>query len=246
MIKISKLSKHFGNLKVLDKINLSISQGEVVALVGPSGCGKSTLLHCVTGLDENYKGNIHLNNLEINEYLKVDRIAIVLQKYSNFHWLTVKKNIEASFINVNISEKDRNEKITSLLSDLNLVDFSNSYMNELSGGMQQRVAVARAIAQNTEIIALDEPFGSLDINNRLTLQLLLKKLNIKFRKTSLFVTHDIEEAIFLSDKVVVLSKIPSTVLVEYTSDFKDDIDPNVKYSSDFIKLKKEIEKHFLS
>ena len=242
MIEIKNLNKKFGKLEVLKNLNLSINKGEVVSIVGPSGCGKSTLLRCITGLDKNFQGEIKLSNLSNTEYLKSERIAVVLQKYSNFPWLNVTENIATAFINENTkTKKEQADIISNLLADIHIDKFSTSHINELSGGMQQRVAVARAIAQDTDIMAFDEPFGALDITNRNKLQLLFKDLNTKFDKTVLFITHDIEEAIFVSDRVAVLSKIPSYVFKTFESVHKKTNDKSIKYDKEFINLKKEIE-----
>lgn len=244
MIDVYNLNKSYGNLKVIENFNLSIAEGEVVALVGPSGCGKTTLLHCITGLVRDYEGTIKLDNLNSQEYLENKRIAIVLQQYSNFEWLTVRENIQIPFVSKNIIEIEESESVNNLLSYMNLNEFSNNFINELSGGMQQRVAVARALAQNTEILALDEPFGALDIQNRNSLQLFFLETQRKFKKTAIFITHDIEEAIFLSDKVAVLSKIPSTIIKLFDTRINNKDSNKLKYSSDFIAMKKEIEDTF--
>lgn len=242
MIEIKNLNKNYGKLEVLKNLNLSINKGEVVSIVGPSGCGKSTLLRCITGLDKNFQGEIKLSNLPNTEYLKSERIAVVLQKYSNFPWLNVTENIATAFINETTkSKKEQDEIIANLLADIHLDKFSKSHINELSGGMQQRVAVARAIAQDTDIMAFDEPFGALDITNRNKLQLLFKDLNTKFDKTVLFITHDIEEAIFVSDRIAVLSKSPSYVFKTFESIHKKDNDNRIKYDTQFVQLKKDIE-----
>jgi ABC-type nitrate/sulfonate/bicarbonate transport system ATPase subunit len=242
MIEIKNLNKSFGKLEVIKNLNLTINKGEVVSIVGPSGCGKSTLLRCITGLDKLFQGEINLVGLPNNEYLKSDRIAVVLQKYSNFPWLNVRENIETAFINETKKNKqEQNEIIETLLVDIHLDKFSESHINELSGGMQQRVAVARAIAQDTDILAFDEPFGALDNTNRNKLQLLFKELNTKFDKTVMFITHDIEEAIFVSDKIIVLSKSPSYVFKTFESIHKKDNNINIKYDTEFVNLKKEIE-----
>ncbi len=242
MIEVSGLNKSFGNLKVLQHLDLKIERGEVVSIIGPSGCGKTTLLRCVTGLDKIFSGQIKIEGLLNFDYLKNNRIAVVLQKFSNFSWLTVKENIMTAFIHENYKPKSEQELISlNLISELHLENFSNSYISQLSGGMQQRVAVARAIAQNSDIIALDEPFGALDIINRNKLQILFKELNTKFNKTVLFVTHDIEEAIFMSDRVCLLSKAPSCVKKEYFTSFKKNLNIDAKYNPSFVELRKEIE-----
>ncbi len=236
MIEIKNLNKSFGTLEVLKEFNLNIEKGETMALVGPSGCGKSTLLNCITGLENDFEGEITINNLPSKEYLKDKRIAVVLQKYSNFEWLTVIGNIENAFLNSSTSKLEKEEIINLLIKKTGLNGFENSYMNELSGGMQQRVAVARALAQNSEILAFDEPFGALDVENRVTLQNLFKIQLIENNLTAIFITHDIEEAILIAEKVAILKKIPSSI--SKILETKDIVN---KFSKEFTDMKKTIE-----
>ena len=241
MIEVKNLNKKFDSLNIINDFNLIIDEGETVAIIGPSGCGKTTLLHCITGLDTKYNGEVYLAKQKQIDYLAKKRIAVVLQQYSNFEWLNVEDNIKTAFIN-SILPKSENDKIlNTLLKELQLEKFSKYYISKLSGGMKQRVAVARALAQETEILAFDEPFGALDIPTRSSLQVLFKKINNSIRKTSLFITHDIEEAIFIADRIIVLSKRPTSIITEFKSDFKNIYDLNCKYSIDFIDLKKQIE-----
>ncbi|MCL6268155.1 ABC transporter ATP-binding protein [Flagellimonas myxillae] len=237
MIEIQGLTKRFGQLVVFENFNLSIRKGETVALVGPSGCGKTTLLNCVTGLDKNYDGQILINGLNSKEYLQEKRISIVLQRYSNFEWQTINENIRSAFVNRNITSEEQEKTINNLIERTGLLGFENSYINELSGGMQQRVAVARALAQSNEILAFDEPFGSLDIENRSSLQILFREQITKKNLTAIFITHDIEEAILVSERIAILKKIPSLVtkIIE-TNNITD------KYSQEFNSLKEEVEK----
>ena len=236
MIEIANLNKSFGSLKVLENFNLSVSSGEIVAIVGPSGCGKSTLLNCITGLDINYKGSIKLNGISSKQYLHNKRISVVLQKYSNFEWQTVTENIYTAFLNRKLNQKDQQERVADLIEKTGLKGFEDSYINELSGGMRQRVAVARALAQNTEIMAFDEPFGSLDIENRISLQRLFSSQIKENKLTALIITHDIDEAIVVSDKLIILKAIPSSVIEEINT--KNIID---KYSLEFTKIQEKIE-----
>ncbi|MEM7087351.1 MAG: ATP-binding cassette domain-containing protein [Bacteroidota bacterium] len=238
MIKIDGINKSFGALQVLKDFSLEVEQGEVVALVGPSGCGKSTLLNCITGLETQFEGNIYINGELQKQYLEHRRVGIVLQKYSNFEWMTTTENIETAFIrSEDISNQE--ETIQGLIRETGLTGFEDSYINELSGGMQQRVAVARALAQYTSILAFDEPFGALDVENRLLLQKLFRT-QVKHKDlTALFITHDLEEAILVSDKIAVLNKIPSSVRKIFRTDAINF--DNSKYSKEFIQLKEQIE-----
>lgn len=244
MISVKAFSKAFSDLKVIDNISFDITEGEFVSIIGPSGCGKTTVLRCIAGLDKQYIGTILISNKNSKDYLEDNRISVVLQKYSNFVWLTVYENVLTALINSKLSEVQKSGLVDSLLSELKIDKFKDFYINQLSGGMQQRVAIARALAQDNAIVALDEPFGALDISNRYIIQVLLKKLSIKHKKTVLFVTHDIDEAIFLSDKIIVLSKSPTTISKIFSTPFKNEFDTSIKYSTDFLNLKKEIELTF--
>ncbi len=245
IVEIKKFSKQYQNgLAVFEDISLEISHGEVVSFVGPSGSGKTTLLRCLIGLDNEYSGIIKIEGKERNEYLDENRIAFVFQKYSNFKWLNVYDNIAAAFHNKTISETEQKERTTAILEEVGLIGFENYYINQLSGGMQQRIAVARALVQDTDIIAMDEPFGALDMKIRESLQNLIKEINKKHKKTILFVTHDIEEALLISDKIVMLTKLPVKTIKVFNNDklyFKNNEDASVKYQKDFTDLRKQIE-----
>ncbi len=236
MIRIIELSKEFGSLEVIKGFNLHIKEGETIAIVGPSGCGKSTLLNCITGLDKNYHGKIEFKGVSAKSYLKNNRISVVLQKYSNFEWLTVKENIETAFINSKIDSNEKSKRIIRLLQKTGLYQFVNSRMNELSGGMRQRVAVARALAQKNEILAFDEPFGALDVENRISLQNLFKSQIKENNITALFITHDIDEAILISDRIIVLKEIPTSIIEIFQTQHLND-----RYSNDFNIMKHNVE-----
>src|SRR3990167_2022070 len=168
-------------LKVLKKISFKVKENEFLCILGPSGCGKTTILNAIAGFITFNKGKIFLDGELI---LKPTRkIAVVFQNYALFPWKTVKENISVG---------------------LRLNGFPNYYQNELSGGMQQRVAVSRALANNPEIILMDEPFGSLDSQTRINLQEQLLKIWHRHKKTIIFVTHDVDEAILLGDRILVL------------------------------------------
>jgi ABC-type nitrate/sulfonate/bicarbonate transport system ATPase subunit len=244
IIEVRQYSRKFENrLSVFENVSFEIGRGEIVSIVGPSGSGKSTLLRSIIGLDNGYSGSIRICGKDRGEYLKEKRIAFVLQKYSNFHWMNVYENVADAFHNKTIGLKEE-QIISSILEELGLSGFENYYINQLSGGMQQRLAVARALIQDTNIIAMDEPFGALDMKIREELQVLIKKINDKHKKTVLFVTHDIEEALFLSDKIIMLSKIPVKSLKIFGSSalsFKKEENPAVKYEKNFFDMRREIE-----
>jgi ABC-type nitrate/sulfonate/bicarbonate transport system ATPase subunit len=249
-IEIGHLRKQYGNsLLVFDGISFDVQPGKIISIVGPSGSGKSTLLHLITGLDKGFSGTITIDGIPSDDYLRTQRIAFVPQKYSNFRWLNVRDNIATAFLNKRSSKSEQDSIINSLLAEFELSQFGQYYIHQLSGGMQQRVAVARALAQDTDIIALDEPFGALDMKIRENLQLLFKEVNFHHQKTVLFVTHDIEEAIFLSDTIIVFSKLPIEklqVFDEKIARFKGERNPAIKYDKAFTNLRRQIEEYILN
>lgn len=192
------------SFEALKNINLNIRSGEFVCILGSSGCGKSTLLSLLTGLNRAKEGKILVDGEEIKGP-GIDR-AVVFQHYSLFPWLTVKGNVLFGIkqSGKKYSKKERDELADSYIESVGLASAKNRYPNQLSGGMKQRVAVARALALESDILLLDEPFGAIDPKLRLELQELVSKLCVEHKKTVVFITHDIDEAILLADRVVVM------------------------------------------
>ena len=238
MIKVVNLKKSFDNIKVISDISFEINKGEIVTFLGPSGSGKTTLLNCLTGLDNQFEGDIEINGLMQNKFLKEDRMALVTQKYGNYPWMTVEENIK-----LGLDEKENFGKVNDIIDKIELKGFENYFSNQLSGGMQQRVALGRAILQNSDILVMDEPFGALDYMTRANLQKMLKEINNKYRKTIVFVTHDIEEAIYLSDRIFILSKTPTVIAKEIVlpPTISQMNTSEIKYKEVFIKVRSEIE-----
>ncbi len=197
------------NFVVLDNVNLEVGDGEFVSVLGPSGCGKSTLLEMIAGLQAPSGGEITIDGLPIEK--NRTKPAIVFQHYGLFPWLTVQKNIEYGLKIRGIDRKTRNKITNEHIEMVNLNGFAKFYPHELSGGMQQRVALARALANNPDILLLDEPFAALDAQTREMCQRELLNLWKQTRVTIIFVTHDVGEAIFLSDRVMVMSKNPGAI-----------------------------------
>ncbi|MGN0342056.1 MAG: ABC transporter ATP-binding protein [Roseburia sp.] len=201
----------------LEDINLSIEEGEFICILGPSGCGKSTLLSLLEGLNVCSKGGIFIDGNEIKGP-GTDR-AVVFQHYSLFPWLSAKKNIIFGIKqgNKKYSKAERNELADEYLRNVGLEDAADKYPAQLSGGMQQRVAIARALAMEADILLMDEPFGAIDPKLRLELQELFSRLSKEKGKTVVFVTHDIDEAILLADRIIVMepgkvrAEIPVTI-----------------------------------
>jgi NitT/TauT family transport system ATP-binding protein/sulfonate transport system ATP-binding protein len=196
---VDGVSKVFGNTKALERIDLAIEDNDFLCILGPSGCGKSTLLRIVAGLEVPSTGKVLLDGQPV-ERPGPDR-GMVFQSYTLFPWLTVEKNIM-------FGRRSTAEKARQLIAQVGLKGFENHYPKQLSGGMQQRTALARALANDPKILLLDEPFGALDNQTRALMQELLLGIWEADRKTVLFVTHDIEEAIFMANRVAVMSARP--------------------------------------
>ncbi|MFQ5894766.1 MAG: ABC transporter ATP-binding protein [Nitrospinota bacterium] len=196
----------------LDGLNLTVREGEFVTVLGPSGCGKSTLLMILAGLYEKTAGEILLDGRSL-ERPGLDR-GVVFQDFALFPWLTVKGNIRYGLRQKGIGRAEQEERIRHYISLMALDGFDEVYPNRLSGGMKQRVAIARALAYDPEILLMDEPFGSLDAQTRANLQRVLVEVWQKTHKTVVFITHDVREAAFLADRVIVLSARPGRVMRE--------------------------------
>lgn len=204
------------NFTALKNVSFSIEEGEFVSVIGSSGCGKSTLLSILEGINPPTEGEIRINGKPVTG-TGSDR-GVVFQHYSLFPWMTARKNVAFGIKQVNktASRTERYQLADTFLEKVGLEQFKNKYPSQLSGGMQQRVAIARVLAMDTEILLMDEPFGAIDAKNRTILQELLLELweNATPRKTVVFVTHDIDEAIFLSDKIVMMTANPGRVYRE--------------------------------
>ncbi len=208
-------------MPALGDISFSVRQGEFVSIVGPSGCGKSTLLMCVAGLMSPTSGAVSLYGRNIDGPPK--EMVLVFQNYTNslFPWRTVLGNIMFALENKNIPYDRRVEIARSHLETVGLGgEFGKLYPWQLSGGMQQRVAIARGLAYGSEIILMDEPFASVDAQTRADLEDFLLSVWEKYSRSLLFVTHDIDEAVYLSDRVIVLSRRPSVVVDTITVDLE--------------------------
>ncbi len=194
----------------LNGVNLDIYNNEFICVVGPSGCGKSTLLNIIAGLHEPTSGEVLVDGVKV-EGTGVDR-GVVFQQYALFPWLTVRKNVEFGLrLKKELSKEQREEIAMKYIRMVGLEKFVNAYPKELSGGMKQRVAIARAYAVNPSLLLMDEPFGALDAQTRTQLQTELLKTWEEEKKTCFFITHDVEEAILLSSRVVVMSARPGRI-----------------------------------
>jgi NitT/TauT family transport system ATP-binding protein len=212
---VERLSKEFSTrgkgaaVRALDGIDLSIHAGEFVSLLGPSGCGKSTLLNIVAGFQRPTAGRVFHEGIEVTGPDR--RRTVVFQDYALFPWMSVQRNIEFGLKAQGVPVGERARIARDLVALVHLTGFEDRYPHEISGGMKQRAAIARALAPNPDILLMDEPFGALDAQTRVLLQEEVARLSVETKKTALFVTHSIEEAVFLGDRVVVMSARPGKI-----------------------------------
>lgn len=201
-----------GVIEVLRDINLEVKSGEFICIVGPSGCGKSTLVNIIAGLERVTKGKVECNLKEMNSP-GPDR-AVIFQDAALFPWLKVIDNIELGMKIIGVPRSERRKKATYYLEMVHLIEFKNYYIHQLSGGMRQRVAIARALSLESEILLMDEPFASLDSQTRYILHNELLRIWNDTKKTIIFITHSIDEAVLLADRIIVMSPRPSSIKKE--------------------------------
>lgn len=241
-LKIDNVSKVFGGngsqVIALDKTSFDVEEGEFVTILGPSGCGKSTILRIIAGLTDTSSGKALLDGTEISSPGR-DR-GMVFQSYTLFPWLTVQENIEFGLELKGAPKKERAEVALHYLELIGLKGFENHYPKNLSGGMKQRVAIARALANEPEILLMDEPFGALDAQTRAIMQEVLLNAWQESKKTILFVTHDVEEAIFLGDTVYVMTARPGRLKKKIPVPLKRPRVFEMKNSPIFLEKKQEL------
>jgi NitT/TauT family transport system ATP-binding protein len=222
----------------LDGVSLEVLPNEFTVIVGPSGCGKSSLLYLVAGLTEASAGEIIVNGKTVDGP-GPDR-GMVFQAYTLFPWLTVRHNVEYGLKRRGVAAQQRQREAERYLDEIGLKDFANHFPSQLSGGMMQRVAIARALANDPVILLMDEPFGALDSQTRHSMQKLLLKVWQHSQKTVAFVTHDIDEAILLGDRVLVMTARPGRIKAEISVDLPRPRDPAIALEPQFIALKRRI------
>ena len=216
LIDIDDASKTYvtassGRVHALERVNLNIAEGEFVCVVGPSGCGKSTLLRMLAGLDECDGGRLTLDGRDVEG--PSGKVGVVFQAANLLPWLTVRENVRLP-LRVGPRHEPNDTRIDDLLAMAGLADFGSRYPYELSGGMQQRAGICRALARNPQILLMDEPFGALDALTRERMNIELQRIWQTHRKTIMLITHSISEAIFLADRVIVMSARPGRVLAD--------------------------------
>src|SRR5918994_1611990 len=215
MLKVDHLGKTYGDgddaVEAIGDLEFEVRENEFVCIVGPSGCGKTTLLKCMSGLLAPTRGEVRLHDQRIEG--PPERMALVFQEYgrSLFPWMSVRQNVAFPLRRKRIARQDASQLVERAVESVDLTGFLDRYPWELSGGMQQRVAIARALAYQPEILLMDEPFASVDAQTRADLEDLVLELRARYGVTVVFVTHDIDESVYLSDRVVVLTRSPSHV-----------------------------------
>lgn len=209
LIEVHHVSKSFHQEHILKEISFQVHRGEVIAILGKSGCGKSTLLNLIGGFEKPTEGQITMDGKEVNHPSK--KCILLMQQYGLFPWRSVQKNVELALEGCSIPSKERTQRALHYIEMVGLSDKRHVFPHELSGGMQQRVAIARALAIQPEVILMDEPFAALDTFTRYHLQDELIQIQQKEQATILLVTHDIEEAIYLADRIFILSSHPGMI-----------------------------------
>jgi len=225
----------------LGGISFTVKQGEFVSIVGPSGCGKTTLMRCVSGLMKPTSGAVSMEGEEISSVPA--HLTLVFQDYSRslYPWLRVADNVDFPLKDSGLASADRRERVAQALADVGLTGHETKYPRQLSGGMQQRVAIARALAYRPSMLLMDEPYASVDAQTRASLEDMLLEVWERRNKTVLFVTHDIDESVYLADRVLVLSSGPSRVIADIEVNIprpRDQID--TKATPEFVELRAEV------
>lgn len=244
IVTVESLDLRFGKpglsqVVALDGLSMVIPDKQFAVIVGPSGCGKSSLLDVIAGLRDPSGGVCRIDGKVINGPGK--ERGMVFQNYSLFPWLTVLRNVEFGLSLQGKSQKETTERARYYVNAVGLSSFENAYPNQLSGGMKQRVAIARSLANDPQVILMDEPFGALDSQTRVVMQQLLLGIWEKEHKTVLFVTHDIDEALYLGEKVYVMSSRPGRIIDTIPVGFAHPRSYELSTSPEFIELKRRIQ-----
>ena len=242
ILRLEGLSKQYptknGPLTVLEPTSLTVGVSELVSIVGPSGCGKSTLLHIVGGLTMPTEGRVLLDGSEV-QGPGAER-GMVFQAYTLFPWLTVRRNVQFGPKQRGAKRAERERLADHFLDAVGLNGFRDHFPKQLSGGMRQRVAIARALANSPRILLMDEPFGALDAQTRTVMQELLLNIRCNERTTTLFITHDIDEAVFLSDRIFVMTARPGRLKAEIAVPFGPDRDAALRTTPEFFQIRAQV------
>ncbi|WP_420564512.1 ABC transporter ATP-binding protein [Thalassobaculum sp.] len=238
-VTVSGVTHSFGSLGVLGPLDLSVAAGEFVALVGPSGCGKSTLLRLVAGLVAPTGGSIAVDGVPVTG--PDPKRGMVFQQPALFPWLDIAANVRFGLDEQGVARTEGDRRAADWLAAVDIADFGKALPATLSGGMAQRAALARALAPEPDLLLLDEPFGALDSLTRRDMQALLERVRQRTSATVILVTHDVEEALFLADRVVVLSPRPGRVVAEVAVPFAHPRDDALRLSAAFMEARAAVE-----
>lgn len=241
-VSVNHLSHWFGaprnGVFVLNDVSLALATNEFVSVVGTSGCGKSTLLNIIAGLIDPTEGEVLVDGRPVRGPGR-DR-GVVFQTYTLFPWMPVWKNVHFALKKSSFSNKEKRELVSHFIETVGLRGFENAYPNQLSGGMRQRVAIARALVYKPDVLLMDEPFGALDAQTRGMMQELLLRVWEEHRITVMFITHDVDEAIFMSDRVLVMTARPGEIKKEFRVELPRPRNYEVMMSPQFVALKHAI------
>jgi NitT/TauT family transport system ATP-binding protein len=232
---VKKFPKENTELTAIENFNLVVKDEEFVCILGPSGCGKTTILRIIAGLETKTSGSVRLDDREITGPGQ-DR-GMVFQEFALFPWRTVQKNVEFGLEIKKVPKEERTRIANDFITLVGLKGFENSYPYQLSGGMKQRVGIARALANNPDVLLMDEPFGALDAQTRNLMQKELLRIRLQTKKTVVFITHSVDEACFLADRIVVMTGRPGSVKEIFTIDAPQ---PRDRASVEFASLRKKI------
>ncbi|GAA4425311.1 ABC transporter ATP-binding protein [Georgenia halophila] len=245
MLQVARLNKTYhspqGDTEAIRDLTFTVRAGEMVCIVGPSGAGKTTLLRCLSGLLPPSAGTVTLEGQQVTEPPK--GMAMVFQEYARslFPWLTVEQNVELPLKEKGLSKAERGPKVRAAIEAVGLDDVPNSYPWQLSGGMQQRVAIARAVAYEPHILLMDEPFAAVDAQTRADLEDLVRDLWKRLGLTLLFVTHDIDESVYLGQRVLVLSARPTVIMEDVAVGLPDERDQlTTRGDAEFARLRTHV------
>ena len=234
-VKVMNLTKKFDDLLVLDQISFDVKKGEFLCIVGPTGCGKTTFLNSLTKLYQPTSGEILINNEPVD--LNKHSVAYIFQEYSTMPWLTVEENVRFGLEIKHTDQETTDRKVNEYLEVVGLTKYRKYYPDQLSASMLQRVSIARAFATEPELLLMDEPYGQLDIELRFRLEDELVKLWQLTKTTVLFITHNIEEAVYLGNKIMILTNKPTTVKTTLINELPR---PRVIADPQFIELRNKV------
>ena len=237
-ISLNNIGQIYDGKKVLSDISFDVNESEFITLIGPSGCGKSTIFKIITGLEKNYTGNAIIDGTDIEKYQ--GKLAYMPQNDLLLDWRTLYKNAVLPMEIEKTDKKTMDERIKKLLPEFKLSGEEGKYPYELSGGMKKRTALLRTFLVDSDIMLLDEPFGALDAITRSEMQQFLLEVCEKHRHTVLFITHDIDEAVYLSDRIIVLGKNPAVIKGEIKIQISKPRNTDVLLEREFLEYKKKI------